>query len=36
MRRKEREIIYNKRIDEIICNCNCCRIGFYDEESKIQ
>ena len=30
MRRNDREIIDCKQIIEIIENCNCCRIGFYD------
>ncbi len=31
MRRKDREITEKARIDEIIQNCHCCRIGFNDD-----
>lgn len=30
MRRKDREVTDNARIDEIITRCSCCRIGFND------
>lgn len=30
MRRKDREVTDNKRIREIIENCNCCRLGLND------
>lgn len=30
MRRKDREVTDNAKIDEIITRCNCCRIGFND------
>lgn len=30
MRRKDREITGNEKINEIISNCHCCRLGFYD------
>ncbi len=30
MRRKDREILSNERIDEIINSCEYCRLGFYD------
>ena len=30
MRRKDREVIDEKKIDEIILNCDCCRLGFAD------
>ena len=30
MRRKDREITDEAKIDEIILNCNCCRLGFND------
>lgn len=30
MRRKEREITDEQKIDEIISSCHCCRLGFYD------
>lgn len=30
MRRKDREITDSSRIMEIISNCDCCRLGFYD------
>ena len=30
MRRKDREVTDEARIDEIISRCNCCRIGFND------
>ena len=33
MRRKEREITDNNKIIEIIDKCDCCRLGFKDEES---
>lgn len=32
MRRKDREITDNNRILEIMENCDCCRLGFYDGE----
>ncbi len=31
MRRKDREVTDREKIDEIISNCHCCRLGFYDE-----
>lgn len=31
MRRKDREITDNAKINEIIGRCHCCRLGFYDE-----
>jgi nitroimidazol reductase NimA-like FMN-containing flavoprotein (pyridoxamine 5'-phosphate oxidase superfamily) len=31
MRRKDREIMNNEKINEIISNCHCCRLGFYDD-----
>ncbi len=31
MRKSEREITDNIKINEIIATCECCRIGFYDE-----
>lgn len=31
MRRKDREITDMNQIYEIMDNCNCCRLGFYDE-----
>lgn len=31
MRRKDREVTEPDRIEEIICRCSCCRIGFLDE-----
>lgn len=33
MRRKDREVIDEVKIDEFIRNCDCCRIGFYDKEN---
>lgn len=30
MRRKDREVTDEAKIDEIISRCNCCRIGFND------
>lgn len=30
MRRKDREVTDQERIEDIIRRCNCCRIGFYD------
>lgn len=30
MRRNDREVTDDKKIDEIILNCNCCRLGFMD------
>ena len=33
MRRKERQITDNNKIIEIIDKCDCCRLGFKDEES---
>ena len=33
MRRKDREVLDETKIDEFIKNCNCCRIGFYDKEN---
>ena len=30
MRRKDREVTDEARIDEIISRCTCCRIGFND------
>ena len=30
MRRKDREVTDNEKINEIISNCHCCRLGFYD------
>ena len=32
MRRKDREVLAEVRIDEFIKSCDCCRIGFYDKE----
>lgn len=31
MRRKDREVTDNGKINEIISNCHCCRLGFYDD-----
>ena len=33
MRRKDREVLDEMKIDEFIRNCDCCRIGFYDKEN---
>ena len=33
MRRKDREVLEEVRIDEFIKSCDCCRIGFYDKEN---
>ena len=33
MRRKDREVLYEVKIDKFIRNCDCCRIGFYDKEN---
>ena len=33
MRRKDREVLEEVKIDEFIRNCDCCRIGFYDKEN---
>ena len=33
MRRKNREVLDETKIDEFIKNCDCCRIGFYDKEN---
>lgn len=33
MRRKDREVLDEVKIDEIIRNCDCCRLGFYDKEN---
>lgn len=33
MRRKDREILDEVKIDKFIRNCDCCRIGFYDKEN---
>ena len=33
MRRKDREVLDETKIDEFIKNCDCCRIGFYDKEN---
>ena len=33
MRRRDREITNNDRINEIINTCKYCRIGLYDEEN---
>ena len=33
MRRKDREVLEEAKIDEFIRNCDCCRIGFYDKEN---
>lgn len=30
MLRKDREIVDNVKINEIISSCNCCRLGFFD------
>lgn len=30
MRRKDREVTGNGKINEIISSCHCCRLGFYD------
>ena len=32
MRRKDREVLDEIKIDEFIRNCDCCRIGFYDNK----
>lgn len=31
MRRKDREILENQAIDEVIQKCDCCRLGFMDD-----
>ena len=31
MRRKDREVTDFDKIENIICRCTCCRIGFYDD-----
>lgn len=31
MRRKDREVVDNDKINEIISKCNCCRLGFNDD-----
>lgn len=31
MRRKDREVTDNGKINEIISSCHCCRLGFYDD-----
>lgn len=31
MRRKEREITDEEKLEEVIKACSCCRVGFYDE-----
>lgn len=33
MRRKDREVLDESKIDEFIRNCDCCRLGFYDKEN---
>lgn len=33
MRRKDREVLDEVKIDKFIRNCDCCRIGFYDKEN---
>ena len=33
MRRKDREVLEEVKIDEFIRACDCCRIGFYDKEN---
>ena len=33
MRRKDREVLDETKINEFIRNCDCCRIGFYDKEN---
>ena len=33
MRRKDREVLDEVKIDEFIRACDCCRIGFYDKEN---
>lgn len=33
MRRKDREVLDETKIDEFIRNCDCCRIGLYDKEN---
>ena len=33
MRRKDREVLDETKIDEFIRNCDCCRVGFYDKEN---
>ena len=33
MRRKDREITDDYQIDTIITSCNCCRLGFYDQDN---
>ena len=35
MRRKDREVLDETKIDEFIRNCDCCRIGFYDKVGKM-
>ncbi len=33
MRRKDREITDREKINEVICSCHCCRLGFTDDGS---
>ena len=33
MRRKDREITDDYQIATIITSCNCCRLGFYDQDN---
>ena len=33
MRRKDREVLEEGKVDEFIRTCDCCRIGFYDKEN---
>ena len=33
MRRKDREVLDEVKIDKFIRGCDCCRIGFYDKEN---
>ena len=33
MKRKDREVLDEIKIDEFIRNCDCCRIGFYDKKN---
>ena len=33
MRRKDREVLDEVKIDKFIRDCDCCRIGFYDKEN---
>lgn len=31
MRRKDREVMEEEKINQIISDCSCCRLGFYDD-----